>query len=140
MATPEQAKANREALIIAVRYQLGLQDTRPSDWTYDQRVNYNKTFARYITENPQAFTAGELQVAKDIAHRPLDALDDTSFVGNLSLFGDELLNQAAAINQDINPFSEKNRRVMYWLVVAGLAIYVLGPTVVGLVKQAKAKA
>ena len=138
--TPEQTEAyNRQTAIRIVRERLGLASLAPVDWTYDQRVQYNRELAIYITENAHAFDDAEIQVARDIAQQPIDQLSDTGFAASLGAFGSAFLDEAAALNQDLNPFSEKNRRLVWWLAIAGAAIYFLGPTVANLVKTVRTK-
>jgi len=43
--------STRAESIAAVREQFGLTDVLPSDWSYDQRTQYNKALAAYILAN-----------------------------------------------------------------------------------------
>ena len=52
--TADEISANRAAAVDQVKGQLGLSAIQPSDWTYDQRVTYNKALAAYIQQNPGA--------------------------------------------------------------------------------------
>lgn len=72
------AQANRDAAAALIRQQLGLPSA-PSDWTYDQRNQYNKALAAYIAANPDQFTQQDQVTAHYVSTENYQALQDTSF-------------------------------------------------------------
>lgn len=137
MLTAAQLAANRKSAVNVVRNRLGLDVIAPSAWTFEQRVAYEKALAEFIAAHPAAFDAQDMATARDVSQKDYGALSSPDF--SFGDFGGALLDQGAAINDDLNPFSEKNRRVLYWAVFAGVALWALGPVVINLVKQARAK-
>jgi hypothetical protein len=126
---------NRAAAIASVRDQLGLSSD-PSSWSYDERVNYNKALAGYIAAHPNDFNATDAATAGIVgaADTPTQLLD-TSF--DWSAFGTEVWNQAASINDSVNPFSPANRGKLLWIAVAIGALYLLLPRILESVGRGK---
>lgn len=87
---PTEARA---AAVAAVRAQLGLTNIPPSEWSYDTRVNYNKTLAEYIRVNAASFSAQDQFVAAQINQETISPLADTGLSSDLSAFGGEFVNQ-----------------------------------------------
>ena len=78
MATDANARLNLRTAAANVRGQLALSDT-PSDWTYDERIAYNRRLAVYIQQYPQSFTPEILRVARTVELDSYQPLADTSF-------------------------------------------------------------
>ncbi len=95
--TADEISANRAAAVDQVKGQLGLSAIQPSDWTYDQRVSYNKALAAYIQQNPGLFSATDETNAAAVAAKVDSPLDDNSFASDLAVFGDEFENQALRV-------------------------------------------
>jgi hypothetical protein len=76
--TPEQIQANRNTAAAYVRNQLKLSAT-PSDWTFEQRGQYNKALAAYIAANPDQFSAVDLTTATVVNSTTYSPLQDPGF-------------------------------------------------------------
>lgn len=106
-----------------IRSTLGLSDT-PSDWTYDQRIAYVNSLRTWVNANPAQVSPAELAVAQGEMNST--ALDDTSFLTELSAFGGEVGNnvlnageKVAGIGTGILDFAG----MLKWLIpVAGLTL------------------
>lgn len=90
--SPEQIAANRKSAINLALTQSGLNDKPKSDWTFEERGNYNKTLAGIIAKNPDAFDPQDVITAKDIEKKDYSPLASTDF--SFSDFGDEIGNNA----------------------------------------------
>lgn len=117
----QQIQENTRVAANLIKQQLGLAEL-PSTWTYEQRVQYNKTLAKYIQDHPSSFSQSQNVTAAKVSGTAYSPLQDTSF--DFKEFVSEIGNQAAEINNDLNPFSEQNRRMLYFLVI-GLAVIVV---------------
>jgi len=84
----------RAQSIAAVRSALGLSNT-PSNWSYDERTNYNKALAAYILAN-ESVTAAARPLIAHVANSEPGPLVDDSF--DWSMFGTEVANNAEALN------------------------------------------
>jgi hypothetical protein len=93
--TSAEYAANRAAAVTLIRSQQGLANTAPADWTYEQRVAYNKALATYIATNPALFTAQDADTAAAVTVAAYAPLSDNSILGDVatfgSAFGDEVL-------------------------------------------------
>jgi hypothetical protein len=138
MLTDAQIAANRKSAANVVKNQLGLDVIDVTLWTFDQRVSYDKALAAYISAHPDAFGSQDLAIAADVEQKDYGQLSDPDF--SFADFGNAVVDEAVAINSDINPFSEKNRKILFWLTVAGVAVYFLAPTAVKLIEAGKGKA
>jgi hypothetical protein len=116
LSPAQQARAEAAAV---VKTSLGLP-AAAIDWTYEQRIAYNKALAAYIQANPARFEAVDLNTAQIVSGKTYSGLDDTSF--DWGMFGGEVVNQA----NDLNPFSEQNRTQSKWISLAVLAVVALG--------------
>lgn len=65
-------------------------------------------------------------------HTPLASQSIGDAVG---VFAEEFANQAAEINDAMNPFSERNRKVVFGLMVLGAAVYFLAPVVIAALEK-----
>lgn len=78
MATEAQSAYNLKTAAARVSARLGLTDIADSDWTYDQRTQYNKALAQEILLYPQSFTDQTLESARRVAdkdYQPLQGSD-----------------------------------------------------------------
>lgn len=71
--------------IATVRAQQGLNDI-PATWSYDQRIAYNKALAAYIQQNPTSYAPETVTTAGVVSAANYTALDDTSYLAQVSLF------------------------------------------------------
>jgi hypothetical protein len=78
MVTEENARRNLATAARLVRSQLGLSDLA-SDWTYEQRNQYNKALAAMILTYPASFTPEILASAARVSSLTYSQLEDTSF-------------------------------------------------------------
>ena len=76
--TPDQIASNRAAAVATVRAQQGLSNT-PTDWTYDQRVAYDKALAAYILANAALFDSTEISIAETVSQQTYSPLEDDTF-------------------------------------------------------------
>ncbi len=88
MNTPQE---NTIALINVVKNQLGLTDIAESDWTQNQRIQYNTAIANYIKANPDKFTTTQVNTANTAQYQELA---DFTLGDAVDTFGTEILNQA----------------------------------------------
>lgn len=107
----------RDGIQAALKVEMSLPDDK-TKWSYEQRVAYNKEFAKRIIDlgTSAGFTGTEIAVAERVKSQPFAPLEDTSF--DWGMFGNEILNQA----EDINPFSERNRSQTGLMIFAGIVI------------------
>lgn len=113
------AATARATASATVKASLGLPAS-PLDWTYEQRIAYNKALAAYIQANPAQFETVDLNTAQIVTGKSYSGLEDASF--DWEMFGGEVVNQA----NDLNPLSEKNRSQTKWFGFALLAVLGLG--------------
>lgn len=118
----ETAAYNRRTAATVIRKRLGLLEIPPSDWTYEQRVEYNRELAQYIADNPQSFQDTEIQTAKDIASKAIDPLDDTSLMASVGLFGDAFLVEAETV---LETGGKTLRTSIYIAVAIAVTLYFL---------------
>lgn len=121
----------RTLAIQTVRADLGLSNT-PSDWTYNERVKYNKALADYITAHASEFPPQDLAVAQDIAAQTASPLADNGLLSDLgtfgSAFGDELLSageKVGAIGTGVLDSVSAVGKLLPVAVVALFVVYVL---------------
>jgi hypothetical protein len=96
---------------------LGLSKDR-TEWTFEQRFEYNKQLARFVNDNAQLFPDNTRQLAKDISQRDFQPLDEYS-LGDAALdFGSEFVSQA----EKINPLSEQNRGKTMAVITAAILL------------------
>lgn len=83
----------RPQLIALAREQLQLESVPPSDWTYEQRIAYNKLLASLISENADSFPPQEVAFARSVVTKAIDPLADNSTLDDFRVFGDEFASQ-----------------------------------------------
>ena len=83
----------RQEAISLARQQLGLSEIPPADWSYTQRVEYNKLLASVIAANADSFPPQEVATARLIEQKALDPLADNSALDDIRTFGSEFANQ-----------------------------------------------
>jgi len=101
--------------------QTGLS-SRTSDWTLNQRNEYNRALARYIQENPQIFEAKAIESARVVSEADRQGLATFGFTDGLQTFFGEFVAQGEAIN----PLSEQNRARFATNILATGGMIVLG--------------
>lgn len=79
MPTETNARLNLQTAVRNVRGRMGLSDV-PADWTYEQRIAYNKALAAEIQQYPNSFTPEILVAADQVAKTSYQSLADASFV------------------------------------------------------------
>lgn len=124
MLTAEQIQGNRRTLANLLRAQMNLP-AAPSDWSYSQRVEYNKAFAAYVLAHPSSFGASDLQTADIITQELPAALDDTSVSATLSAFGSAVLDNAVAAGDDVAGVGKgvlTAASLAAWVIPGGLLI------------------
>lgn len=129
------SSTSREAAIAKVRVSLGLSTTPPTEWTYDQRVAYNKALSAEIIRRAADFPPSEVATAKAINAAPTSELEDASF--DFGMFGSEMLNNA----QELNPVGSLAKSLK-WLVpvLAVLAVaFYFAPQIGTAIDNAKRK-
>jgi len=121
----------KEQAIAKIRSDMNLP-ALPSDWTYEQRIAYNKTLADYILSHPDEFDQTSALVASKVANQVYSPLEDTSFTSDLSIFGDELANQAIKAGESVAGVGNgvlSTFQIASWaipvaaLAVLGIALY-----------------
>lgn len=120
---------------------LGLEFDTQADLTDGERLRLWDKMAEIALQNRASLPPSVVEWA---ARRTQSALYGTSapsysFTEAVSDFVGEVGNQAANLNQDLNPFSEANRRSLYMTVVGGLLLYVLAPAIGDLIRNATQK-
>ncbi|HTJ77673.1 MAG TPA: hypothetical protein VL357_01635 [Rariglobus sp.] len=122
--TPEEIISNRQAAIATVRAQMGLSNT-PSDWTYEQRVAYDKALAAYILANSSQFDATEISIANSVSSQTFSPLEDASF--DWGAFGTEtfqpLADAAQSVGSGILTVANAAKWAIPALVVVGIILF-----------------
>jgi hypothetical protein len=140
MTTAEQITVNRQALSAQLRAQLNLP-ALASDWSYSQRVDYNKAFAAYVLAHPESFGVMDQQTAQIVtAEKPQD-LSDTSMSANIQAFGSELLDNALEAGSKVAGIGQgvlDTAAIAKWLIPLG-AVLVVGILLYGFYKRETAK-
>ncbi len=106
------------------------------DLTPQEQVNVTNAMNQYVVQNPSQFTDAQVGIATNWVQNQVTApLADTSLTAEVSDFFDEVGNQASSLNQNLNPFSEQNRKYILWIVVAGAAIWYLTPHIINSLRK-----
>lgn len=113
----EQNRATRAAY---VKETLGLTDKPQNAWTYEERNAYLQASATYTIDRPAQFSSQDVATARTALHLTETAgpLESLSLADKISIFGDEMMNQA----QQINPLSERNRGTLANTLIAAVLI------------------
>ena len=127
------AESNRLNLKTAARNAANSLGVDAAKLTFDQRTAFNKALAAEVLKYPLSFTAETLNTARIIYAREYRPLESEGF--DLGDIADAIGNEAAAINNALNPFSEKNRRLVFAAVVIVAALYVLAPRLAAAVQK-----
>lgn len=113
----------------------------PSSLSNEELQTVTTGVASYILAHPDDFAPASVAIAKgrvDFSKSPGYALADNSLAANAGVFVDEVGNQAASLNQSINPFSEQNRKYLLAVVLLAAALW-YGPAVFKLWKARQKK-
>ncbi len=119
---------------------LGLKKfTVPAELSMADRELLYDEQARFIQANPKLFGEnwidwGKKRMASAWFETPLESY---SLGDAVQTFTEEFANQAIDLNNTLNPFSERNRKLTFWLLVGGAAIYFLAPVIVQTVAASK---
>lgn len=105
--------------IATVRAQLGLDSKPVSEWTYEERTNYNHVLANFLLANPESFSPADVQTITGIANKVYDPLQDASF--SLTDFGAEVANNVK--NASFLGFATL-RNLLYVAVVVAVVWYI----------------
>lgn len=109
----------RQDLINTARLQLGLSDIPPADWSYNQRLEYNRLLASLIAANATSFPPQEVAIARQIEAQAFDPLADNSALDDLRTFGDEFANQ---LEQTVDSVADVGRGVRDTVSLAGKSL------------------
>ena len=124
--------ANLKTARTVVAQRLGFD---PSNLTYDQRTQYNKALAGYISQYPNSFSALTLDIARrELQQGDYPALSDTGL--DLGAFVDA----AVANAQAINPLDPQNIGTVGKYLLGAAAVVVFGYLVVKLLLRPKSSA
>lgn len=97
----QSARYNLRTAAQDVRDRLGL--TAPaSEWTYEQRIIYNRTLAAHIQNYPQSFTPAVLEIAAGVQQSTNAPLESVSF--DWGTFAADTLDNAPGV---LNGFTNK---------------------------------
>jgi|GEM_PF-4241649 len=94
-----------------------------------QKIELTNRMRAYIRSHPGEFSAAAVQVA-NAGSGVIEAPSDYGIGDALADFTGELGNQASAINDNLNPFSGKNRGWVLGVVAVGVILYFAGPAIV----------
>lgn len=102
-----------------------------SDLSASEQIKVTNDMDSYIVANPGEFTADQVAKASKVTSAGgITATSDYTLADAAGDFGNEVANQAVAINNDLNPFSEQNRKTVFFLVLSGLFVYFVGPILI----------
>lgn len=124
MLTEANFAANRKTLGANIRKDMGLTDVQNSDWTYTQRVEFNRRFAAYVDSHPASFSLQDQKTAEGVAAEVITDLDDVGILADLSTFAGAAGDELSAINEAVNPFSASNRKLVLTVVVVAAIAFV----------------
>ncbi len=118
----------RQAAIYAVRGKLGLLDTNPSDWTYEQRAQYNAELARVLLTMPGASDVDKYN-ANIVLNNQFQPLEPNGFLTDISVFGTEFGNQAIRAGESVASIGNgvlNTAKLASWVIpAASLAVVVI---------------
>lgn len=121
--TPEQLQKNRDDAAALVRAQLKLSSNR-TEWTNEQRQQFNKVLAAYIKANPDLFASVDLNNATVVESKTYTPLEDASF--DFSDFTAELGSNVAAPFQAIGDgVISAAKLAKYAIPVLAIAAFIL---------------
>lgn len=136
MLTADQISANRKTLSNLLRSQMSLPDNA-SDWTYSQRVDYNKAFAAYVLAHPDSFGTQDETTAQVITQEQPQDLSDTSLSANIEAFGSAVLDNVTAAGADVAGIGQGvlNTASLAKYLIPVAAVVALGILLLGLKKR-----
>lgn len=129
MLTEANFAANRKTLAANLRQQMSLP-ANSADWTYEQRTAYLKAFAAFVIAHPASFSEMDIYNAQSVSGATFTAMDGDSLIDNAKDFLDAAGSQAVAINADLNPFSEQNRKTTFIVAGVALVLWFVGPPLI----------
>lgn len=118
--TAEQIAQNRADAIATVRAQLGLSSKAPADWTYEERVVYNKSLAAYIAARPEQFSDQDILSAEVVSKQQYTPLEDDSF--DVGLFVSESFTPLANAAQSVGNGVLSVANAAKWAIPLGAAV------------------
>lgn len=114
---PLSEQAARDERNARVRAALGLAEIPPANWTYEQRIAYNKALAAAILTDSGPASAEELARAQNIAAKEYLPVESYGLGDAAGDFTAEFIAQGQAIN----PLSAQNRGKTLGVIVAVLS-------------------
>lgn len=115
------AQKVRADAVTIVRGNLGLLDTPPAEWTYEQRVEYNKALASYINSHSTIFTPEDRESAQAVAARPYEPLATLGLGDKADIFTDEFLAQGKEV---LSSSGNALKNALYIAVTVAVFLYV----------------
>lgn len=119
-------------MVATVRAQFGLTNIPPDQWSYDQRIAYNRALATYILNHPGLFTASESNTALQVNNQFTSGLEDTSFLSDLAVFGtafrdegEKTLDSIGDIGRGVRDALSVAGKLLPFAVVGVLAFYAI---------------
>lgn len=110
----------RQEIVAQVREAMGLNNTAPVEWTYEQRAAYNKALAAALSDHLELLSPEGAALVERITRTPAQALEDYGLLDKVEDFFLEIENQA----QEINPLSDRNRGTFAMVIVLAVLVYV----------------
>lgn len=134
------AQEIRNQAIIATKAKLGLTNKAVDTWTYEDRTTYNKSLSAYILANSSQFTPQDAYIAGRVNQAAYVPEADTSFIGDIKIFGEEFGNQAIDTVDSIGGVGRgvlNTAKLAAWVIPAA-ALATLAIAVYGFYLQKKA--
>lgn len=91
----------------------------------------------YMRAHPTEFTSNQLVFANGANFSTSEA-ESYGLFNAAGDFVSEVGNQAVSLNDNLNPFSEKNRKWVLGVVAFGALLYFVGPAIIAALKDGKA--
>lgn len=133
MLSVDQILRNKQTLTgnLVAAQGLPLTDQGTPDfanWSYDQRIAFNRAFANYVLSHPLSFGDDDAANAQRIVGEHPSQLSDTSVSSDLSAFGSGVLDNVAAAGDSVAGIGEGVLNLAGWakwlIPVAGVALLV----------------
>ncbi len=91
------------------------------DLSAQEQINVTNAMEKYIAAHPSDFSQTQVDISTQTqAAGGITDIQDYTYTQAAQDFGDEVANQAVAINQAVNPFA--NKTLLYALLVAGAIV------------------
>lgn len=109
-----------------------------ADLSADQQIAVTNAMEAYIAANPSEFT--DAQAALSTQSQAAGGIASTTTYGlsdQANDFFGEVGNQITSLNNNLNPFSEQNRKYFYYIILFAAAVWFLGPKIAEIIKKSK---